>query len=174
MEEPPPRLQTSAAMAFDPIVAGESASWQLAITNAGGGVLEGRLSVSAPWRLAQAGYRLAAGETKNIAVFFQPNEGRAFVGQITLAGDDGSQNTIALEGTATSPVPLQFEKSYTPPAREEKTPRAPGTVFPNELARSAFNHASPIRAGRHSPRCIVAFAINSSCQDHPVGVDARA
>jgi len=51
VEKPPARLQVPARIEFDEIMAGESETRQLTITNEGGGVVEGRLTASAPWRL---------------------------------------------------------------------------------------------------------------------------
>ncbi len=80
VEELPPRLQAPARIEFDPIIAGYSQTRDLAITNSGGGVLEGRLTVSAPWRLRTSDYRVESGKTASIVVTFQPEEGREFIG----------------------------------------------------------------------------------------------
>ena len=105
VEEPPPRMQVPGRIEFEDIMAGASETRPLTITNEGGGVLEGRLAVSAPWRVAVPNYRVNSGQTETINVAFRPDEARDFVGQITLAGAGGDLTNVLLEGTATSPSP---------------------------------------------------------------------
>ena len=104
VEDVPAKIVVPAKIEFDEIEAGESESRLLRIANEGGGILEGRLSVSAPWRLAAAAYRVASGRTENISVRFEPDEGRQFVGQITLTGPNGTETIVQLTGAAISPV----------------------------------------------------------------------
>ena len=113
VEEAPARMDLPEKLAFDEIMAGAKQSRPLAITNEGGGVLEGRMAVSAPWRLTTSQYRVKAGATELIEVIFQPEEGRKFFGQIALTGTDGAQGSVALEGSARAsvriaPDPLQI------------------------------------------------------------------
>jgi hypothetical protein len=63
VEEPPRKLQVPGRIEFDQIMAGESETRQLTITNEGGGLLEGRLTVSAPWQVAVPDYRVNSGST---------------------------------------------------------------------------------------------------------------
>ncbi len=135
VEEPPPRLQAPARIDFDPIIAGDSQTRDLAITNSGGGVLEGRLTVSAPWRLRTSEYRVESGQTANIAVTFQPEEGREFIGQITLGAADGATASVLLSGSATSPVTFQPAELRIPLPREKNAPRTASVTLTNQTGR---------------------------------------
>jgi hypothetical protein len=104
VEDVPAKMVVPARIEFDEIEAGTSQSRVLSITNEGAGILEGRLSVSAPWRLSAAVYRVGAGRTENVSVRFEPDEGRQFVGQITLAAANGIETIVQLTGAAISPV----------------------------------------------------------------------
>lgn len=136
LEEPPPHLQVPARIEFDQIVAGESQTRNLNITNDGGGVLEGRLTASAPWSLTSAQYRVESGKTAAIAVNFRPEEGREFVGQITLTGNDGALGSVVLAGEATSPVQLEPSELRIPPPREGKARRTASVTLTNRTDRS--------------------------------------
>ena len=90
IDERPARLRVPERIDFDEIMAGTTEARMLTITNEGGGVLEGHLTVPArgSWRCliitsprAQLRRRLA----------FRPNEVKTFVGKITLTGLDGSE-----------------------------------------------------------------------------------
>lgn len=104
VQDVPARMAVPARIEFGEIEAGESQSRVLGITNEGGGVLEGRVSVSAPWQLSAAAYRVGPGRTENISVRFEPDEGRHFVGQITLTAANGIETIVQLTGAAVSPV----------------------------------------------------------------------
>ncbi len=146
VDEPPPHLQVPGRIEFDQILAGESQRRDLTITNDGGGILEGRLTVSAPWRLGSSEYRVASGKTATIAVVFRPEEGRDYVGQITLAGDDGALSSVALEGSATSPIALApAELRIAQPGKKDE-PRAGSFSLTNRTERPL---ALKFTTGRH-------------------------
>jgi len=104
IEEPPPRIELPSRIDFEPILAGQTASRPFVIRNAGGGVAQGRLTVSAPWQIDRTQYSVTADTEETLTVNFQPDEPRNFVGQLTLARADGGQNTVWLEGNATPPL----------------------------------------------------------------------
>lgn len=135
VDEPPPHLQAPGRIEFDQIVAGESQNRELQITNDGGGVLEGRLTVSVPWQLATSDYRVASGRTAKIGVTFRPEEGRDFVGQITLTGSDGALSTASLQGSATSPITLEPAELRIAPPREKDAPRTASVSLTNRTGR---------------------------------------
>lgn len=152
VDEPPPHLQVPGRIEFDQIMAGESQPRDLTITNSGGGVLEGRLTVSAPWRLTTPDYRVASGKTTKVPIVFQPDEGREFVGQITLIGADGAESSVALEGSARAPVNLDPAELRIAPPGKENAPRAGSvsltnrTDHPVQLTFSASRNIEPIAA----------------------------
>ncbi len=106
IDEPPARLRLSDALDFGEVMAGQNATRPLVLANEGGGLLEGRLSVSSPWVLPTREYHLAAGQASSLPIAFWPNEARDFVGQITVTGAHGEQRTVGLRGSATAPITL--------------------------------------------------------------------
>lgn len=100
VEEPPPKLQTVGALDFGDVLAGGSVARELPITNAGGGVLQGKIRASSPWRTLPVDFRVEAGKTATVQVDFQPNEARDFVGQVTLTDEAGNPNVVSLSGKA--------------------------------------------------------------------------
>ncbi len=136
VEEAPARMVVPGRMEFDEILAGETESRPLAIKNEGGGVLEGRLSVSAPWQLALTDYRVKSGQTEVVKVSFQPNEGRKFVGQITLTGADGAQTALQLAGTAIAPVRLEPDRLEIGASNAESGPRVGFVSLTNQTERA--------------------------------------
>lgn len=133
--ERPARMDVPARIEFDEIMAGASASRPMAITNDGGGVLEGRLSVSAPWHLAEAEYRVNSGQTEVIEVSFRPDEGREFVGQITLTGSDASQTSVLLTGAASAPVRVEPDHLQIDPPKTKNDSRTGFVSLTNETER---------------------------------------
>ncbi|MEO7168444.1 MAG: hypothetical protein ABI016_15600 [Chthoniobacterales bacterium] len=107
MDEPAAKLRVPAQIEFAEIMAGASETQLLTIRNEGGGVLEGRLTVSAPWAVAAPEYRVRSGASLTIAVAFRPNEARDFVGQITLSDSGNGPTAISLTGRATSPLRVE-------------------------------------------------------------------
>lgn len=136
VEEAPARIVVPGRMEFDEIMAGESESRPLAITNEGGGVLEGRLSVSAPWQLTLTDYRVKSGRTEVVTVSFQPNEGRKFIGQITLTGADGAQTSVQLAGTAIAPVRVEPDHLEIDASNAESGPRVGFVSLTNQTERA--------------------------------------
>lgn len=125
-----------ARLEFGEIMAGESASLPLAITNEGGGVLEGRLSISDPWHLPSANYRVKAGRTEVIEISFRPGEGREFVGQLTLTSADGTLRSVQLSGTAAAPVRVEPDSIQIDPPRTERGPRIGFVSLTNQTERA--------------------------------------
>ncbi len=135
VDEPPPRLQVPGQIEFDQIVAGQSQARELKITNEGGGVLEGRLTVSAPWRLATPEYRVASGRTARIGVTFRPGEERDFVGQITLTGSDGALSSVLLKGSAILPIALEPAELRIARPEDKDAPRTASVSLTNRTER---------------------------------------
>ncbi|MBA3962274.1 MAG: hypothetical protein H0X40_10270 [Chthoniobacterales bacterium] len=143
IEELPARLDVPAQLEFGQVAAGKSSSRQLTIRNAGGGILSGRLTISSPWKISATDYRVAAGTAQKVTVFFQPNESKDFVGQVTLTGETGEAATISLGGNGFAPAGVAEAPaaSATPTpvgspavAAEEPTSIAVATPIPNPPA----------------------------------------
>lgn len=133
VEEAPAEMQIPAKLEFGSIMAGDSAIRQLRITNEGGGVLAGRLTVSDPWTRGVSEYQIGAGRTESVPVTFRPNEARSFVGLLTLSGPGGEISTVALEGAATSPLTVEPAQLPIGPAANEL--RAGSLALTNRTAR---------------------------------------
>lgn len=74
VEEPPPRFVADpASLDFGSVFLGESRTLPVRIKNAGGGRLQGRLRVSAPWSFAgPVDITLSEGEVQKILITFEP------------------------------------------------------------------------------------------------------
>ena len=74
VEEPPARFAADvSALDFAAVFLGESRTLPVRIKNAGGGRLQGRLKLTAPWTLGGAAdLTLSEGETKKILITFEP------------------------------------------------------------------------------------------------------
>ena len=135
IEEAPPKLRVPDRIEFAEIRAGESASRSFAIANAGGGVLEGRLTVSAPWALGVATYRVKAEAPAAVELVFRPTEARSFVGQVTLLGSDGAQTAIPLVGSASSPLDVEPPELQISLPRETRERRSGVVALTNRTER---------------------------------------
>ncbi len=98
------RLEVPATLDFGEIVAGETATRALNLTNAGGGVLSGRVAVSSPWVVVPTEFQVEAGKTEAVQVAFRPDESKTFVGQVTVTAADGEVAIVGLDGSAKSPL----------------------------------------------------------------------
>ncbi len=107
VEEPPPKMRVPDRPDFGEVMAGESTSRSLTLANDGGGVLEGRVTASAPWIARATTYRVAAGKSESIQIDFRPDEGRRFVGQVALLPSEGAPIVVPVSGVAESPVALE-------------------------------------------------------------------
>ena len=135
VEDVPARMVVPARIEFDEIEAGKSESRILAITNDGGGTLEGRLSVSAPWRLSDTAYRVGSARTENISVLFEPDEGRQFVGQITLTAANGIETIVQLTGAAISPVQVEPDHLEISGSNNDDAVRSGSVALTNQTGR---------------------------------------
>ena len=132
VEEAPARMVVPGRLEFGEIMAGENGTRPLPITNEGGGVLEGRLSASAPWWLAVTEYRVKSGETEVIEVGFWPDEAREFVGLISLTGADGIRTSVQLAGRASAPVRVEPEHLQIEAPKSENNPRSGSVSLTNQ------------------------------------------
>ena len=107
IEEPPERFKADPpSLDFGSVFLGESHTLPVRITNIGGGKLQGRLNVGAPWRLADPSdlaLALAEGETKEILITFEPlstdTQRDTQRGSLTLDSKTKSSRKIPLQGS---------------------------------------------------------------------------
>ena len=92
-----------ASLDFGSVFLGESRTLPVRIKNAGGGLLQGRLRVSAPWSFAgPTDLTLAEGETKKILITFEPVSIDTQRGSLAFESGTKPFPEIALQGVGES------------------------------------------------------------------------
>ena len=104
VEEPPARFAADvSSLDFSSVFLGESRTLPVRIKNAGGGLLQGRLKVSAPWSFAgPADLTLAEGETKKILITFEPVSTDTQRGSLVFESGTKPFPEIVLQGVGES------------------------------------------------------------------------
>lgn len=104
IEEPPPIFVAApASLDFGTVFLGETRTLPVSIKNAGGGLLQGRLKMSAPWSFAApADLTLAEGETKKILITFEPVSIDTQRGSLVFESGTKPFPEIALQGVGES------------------------------------------------------------------------
>ena len=104
----PPEITVPEALLFPAILLGTTASRPLEITNRGGGLAEGRVTVEAPWKIdGPANYRLAAGASAVFKVIFTPTAPGVFDTVMRFSSQSGT--TLPVHAEARTPL------AVTPP-----------------------------------------------------------
>lgn len=99
----PAILAMPAGLEFLPTLAGTSTEQEFALSNTGGGMIEGRMEVPAPWRLAgKQDYRLPAGEQQKFKLVFAPGAAGVSRGEVRFSSHP--DRALSLEGTAHAPL----------------------------------------------------------------------
>jgi hypothetical protein len=104
VEEPPARFAVDMdSLDFGAVFLGESRTLPVRIKNAGGGLLQGRLKLSAPWRLGCAvDLTLAEGESQKILITFEPFSTDTQRGSLTFESATKPFPEISLQGVGQS------------------------------------------------------------------------
>jgi hypothetical protein len=104
VEEPPARFAVDMdSLDFGAVFLGESRTLPVRIKNAGGGLLQGRLKLSAPWRLGGAvDLTLAEGESQKILITFEPFSTDTQRGSLTFESATKPFLEISLQGVGQS------------------------------------------------------------------------
>jgi len=104
--EPPPALSISSAeLNFGGVMLGFSATLDLAISNAGGGVLEGMGTTSPPFSILSGGsYQLAQNESSTMSIRFEPTAPGELTKTLVLSGGGGGM--VPLKGVGIEPPNL--------------------------------------------------------------------
>lgn len=94
-----PLLDLPVSLEFPAVLAGATVARSLEITNRGGGLAEGRVSVEAPWKIdGSANYRLGAGTRAVIRLVFAPVEPGTFDRLVRFSSQPDSG--VAVHGEA--------------------------------------------------------------------------
>jgi hypothetical protein len=142
VEEPPARFAADvSALDFGSVFLGESRTLPIRIKNAGGGRLQGRLKVSAPWSFAgPADLALSEGETQKILATFAPLSTDTQRGSLVFEHGSKPFPEITLEGVG--------ESRFEAPEKSAFEQR----VGANELRIPITNHtAAPLPISIHCP-----------------------
>ncbi|MDD5350301.1 MAG: hypothetical protein PHQ12_08840 [Chthoniobacteraceae bacterium] len=108
----PPRLDGPAPVEFGEIPAGLPATCALTIANAGGGILEGTVSVEAPWTVTPAIYSLGRGERLVLQVGLIPGETVEYKGRLRFSTNQEAQAPLHAHANApftAKPAALELE-----------------------------------------------------------------
>jgi hypothetical protein len=106
--EEPPALSVVHSVDFGAVLVGETSEQQVVLRNSGGGILTGRMDVSAPWRILGATeYRLSRNQEKKVRLLYVPEVEQLHSGKLTFSHDTRS----AVELTGSAILPLEFDPS---------------------------------------------------------------
>lgn len=101
----PSRLMAVEAVDFPAIVSGEQSTAILEVTNQGGGVAEGELTLPEGWSVeGSAKYKIAAGKKVEFKLVFAPGKPGEYVGQATFG--PLPRRVVALTGISKSPLEI--------------------------------------------------------------------
>lgn len=85
--EQPSELTVAGDMEFGEVNLGETAEHEFVVKNKGGGVLEGKLEVPAPWRIdGKNDFRLGRYEGRKVSVIFAPEAAKKYEGEFVFGG----------------------------------------------------------------------------------------
>ena len=138
VEEPPARFAADmASLDFGAVFLGESRTLPVRIKNAGGGRLQGRLKVGAPWTLSGAAdIALAEGESQKILITFEPVSTDTQRGSLIFESGTKPFSEIAIQGVGESrfdaPEKAAFEQRVG--AKELRVPVKNRTAEPLSIS----------------------------------------
>ncbi len=99
----PPKLDAPAESNFPRTLIGAESAREIVVTNAGGGIAEGMLETSNPWRLeGSRTYRLGAGEKRTFKIVFAPELSGKESGHAQFTSQP--ERPISLTGEAVFPI----------------------------------------------------------------------
>ena len=101
----PSRLVTVEEIHFPEVIAGQRSSSTLVVTNKGGGLATGDVTVSPPWQIEGGShYDLTSGKQTEFKIVFAPGAAGDFTGSATLG--PSPRHGLALSGVARSPLEI--------------------------------------------------------------------
>lgn len=117
----PPAIIVPEVLNFPTILSGATATQPLEITNRGGGLAEGRVTVDAPWKIdGSANYRLAAGTGVVLKVIFAPKEPGIFDTVMRFSSQPETTLPVHAEAQATlaaAPAKIVLQHAVGDPVR---------------------------------------------------------
>jgi hypothetical protein len=106
---------------------GRRSTSELEISNRGGGMIEGTVTVQEPWSIrGSAEYRLGPGSTTTVTLVFQPTKAGNINGQAVLGPDP--RQVVSLAGTGETPLVVIPERLLLQPRPGSQTRMATLTI----------------------------------------------
>ncbi len=134
ISEQPPALSVVHALDFGKTLIGETSEEEITIRNSGGGLLAGRVSVPAPWKiLGDPDYSLTRREEKKIRLLFAPKEEREYFEKLAFSHD--ARSSVNLSGIATSPFAFLPPRGVDLASPDGGPVRSGGLVIRNLTSR---------------------------------------
>ncbi len=103
---------TPSSQDFESVPVGSTADRTFTVQNAGGGMLTGSATTSAPFSIVSGGsYNLTAGQSQAVTVRFSPTSAGTFLGNVNFTGGGGASRTVTGVGV---PAGASLSASPTP------------------------------------------------------------
>ncbi len=108
VSEEAPALSVAHSIDFGSVQVGETRAEQIILRNSGGGVLEGRMDATPPWKIrGTAEYRLGRNQARKVLIVCAPGEEQKYSGKLVFSHD----TRCAVELFASAESPFEFEPS---------------------------------------------------------------
>ena len=134
VSEEPPALSVVRSIDFGSILVGEMREEQITLRNIGGGVLEGRMDATPPWKiLGAAEYRLGRDQEMKVLVVCAPDEEQNYSGKLFFSHD--TRSAVELSARAESPFEFEPSREVELASREGDTARFGDVLIRNRTSR---------------------------------------
>jgi hypothetical protein len=141
VSEEPPALSVVRSVDFGSVQVGETREEEITLRNSGGGVLEGRLDVTPPWKiLGAAQYRLGRNQEMAVLVACAPDEEQNYSGKLFFSHDTGSP--VELLARAESPFEFEPSREIELASQEGETARSGNLFIRNRTTRDRTGEIS--------------------------------
>ncbi len=134
VSEEPPALSVVRSVDFGSVQVGETREEEITLRNNGGGVLEGRLDVTPPWKiLGAAQYRLGRNQEMTVLVACAPEEEQNYSGKLFFSHD--TRSPVELLARAESPFEFEPSREIELAGQEGETARSGNLLIRNRTSR---------------------------------------
>jgi hypothetical protein len=132
--EEAPTLRVSPSVDFGVLEVGATDEKEIVLRNDGGGVLEGTMEVSIPWKIVgSAEYRLGRHQQGKVRLLFDPTEAQDYFGRLVFSHD--ARMPVELTASATSPFDFEPARKIELTSQDAGSVRSAGVVIRNRTAR---------------------------------------
>ncbi len=134
VSEEPPALSVVRSIDFGSVQVGEMREEQITLRNSGGGILEGRMDATPPWKiLGTAQYRLGRNQEMQVLVVCAPDEEQNYSGKLHFSHD--TRSAVELFARAESPFEFEPSREIELASREGETARSGNVLIRNRTSR---------------------------------------